>query len=30
MNRIELETTFNEGRNWLLQRFQGLNQEEMR
>lgn len=30
MNRVELETKLNEGRNWLLAKFEALSAEEMR
>ena len=30
MNRVELETKLNEGRNWLLAKYEGLSEEEMR
>ncbi len=30
MNRVELESKLNEGRNWLLAKYEGLSEEEMR
>lgn len=30
MDRVELETKLNDGRNWLLARYQGLSEEELR
>jgi hypothetical protein len=29
MNRVELESKLNEGRNWLLAKYEGLSEEEM-
>jgi hypothetical protein len=29
MNRVELETKLNEGRNWLLAKFEGLSEEQL-
>jgi hypothetical protein len=30
MNRVELETKLNEGRNWLLAKYEGLSEEQLR